>query len=43
LRAAVPNLVFDAAIPLAHHNDIFLRPEFVPAMREAMRRVESEK
>ena len=42
LREAIPNLVFDATVPGASHDDIFLRAETVPAMREAMRRIEGE-
>ena len=38
LRRAVPNLVFDATIPGASHNDIYQRPEFREAMQEALRR-----
>jgi pimeloyl-ACP methyl ester carboxylesterase len=41
LRLAIPNLVFDATVPRARHDDIFFHPEFAPAMREAMRRVEA--
>ncbi|MGQ0590038.1 MAG: alpha/beta hydrolase [Sphingosinicella sp.] len=41
LRAAIPNLVFDATIPEARHNDIPLHPRFVPAMRAAMARIEA--
>lgn len=40
LREAVPNLVFDATIPGAAHNDIALHPGFRTAMREAMERIE---
>jgi len=35
LRAQVPNLVFDRTIDGAGHNDIYLRPEFQKAMRDA--------
>lgn len=41
LRRAVPNLVFDATVPGASHDDIFLRPEFRPAMRAALARIEA--
>jgi len=41
LRRAVPNLVHDATIENAGHNDIFLHPGFETAMREAMERIES--
>ena len=41
LRAAIPNLVSDATILDARHNDIPLHPRFVPAMREAMARIEA--
>lgn len=43
LREKVPRLVFDSAIPRAHHNDIFFQPEMVPALREALKRIELEK
>jgi len=36
LRPQVPNLVFDRTIDGAGHNDIYLRPEFEAAMREAL-------
>jgi hypothetical protein len=39
LRAAVPNLVFERTIAGAGHNDIYDRPEFRAAMREALERV----
>ena len=39
LRRSVPNLVYDATVPGAGHDDIFLRPELEPAMREALARV----
>lgn len=41
LRRAIPNLVFDRTVPGAAHDDIFLRPHFEPAMREALARVEA--
>jgi pimeloyl-ACP methyl ester carboxylesterase len=41
LRRAVPNLVHDVTIPDARHDDIFLHPGFVPAMRGAMERIET--
>ncbi len=41
LRRALPNLVYDAAVPDARHDDIFLHPEAAPAMREAMARIEA--
>lgn len=40
LRRGLRNRVFDETIPHAHHNDIFFRPEFVPAMRSALSAVE---
>jgi hypothetical protein len=39
LRRAVARLVFDRTIPRAGHNDVYDRPEFRAAMREALRRV----
>jgi pimeloyl-ACP methyl ester carboxylesterase len=36
LRSQVPNLAFDKIIAGAGHNDIYLRPEFQQAMREAL-------
>jgi pimeloyl-ACP methyl ester carboxylesterase len=36
LRKSVRNLVFDATIPRAGHNDIYARSEFQEAMREAL-------
>jgi len=36
LRDQVPNLVFDRTIPAAGHNDIYHRPEFQRAMRDAL-------
>ena len=36
LRGQVPNLAFDRTIEGAGHNDIYLRPEFLAAMREAL-------
>jgi pimeloyl-ACP methyl ester carboxylesterase len=36
LRSQVPNLVFDKTIAGAGHNDIYLRPEFQQAMRDAL-------
>lgn len=36
LRSSVSNLAFDRTIANAGHNDIFHRPEFVAAMREAL-------
>jgi hypothetical protein len=39
LRRSVGRLVFDLTIPRAGHNDIYDRPEFRAAMREALRRV----
>ncbi len=40
LRAAVPNLVFERAVD-AGHNDLYGRPAFVAAMREALARIEA--
>jgi pimeloyl-ACP methyl ester carboxylesterase len=39
LRRSVGNLVFDRTIPGAGHNDIYDRPEFRSAIREALRSV----
>ncbi|HEY0131977.1 MAG TPA: alpha/beta hydrolase [Allosphingosinicella sp.] len=39
LRRSVGNLVYDRTIPGAGHNDIYDRPEFRAAIREALRRV----
>jgi pimeloyl-ACP methyl ester carboxylesterase len=39
LRRAIGRLVFDRTIPGAGHNDIYDRPEFRTAMREALHRV----
>ncbi len=39
LRAAIANLVFEAAID-AGHNDLYGRPAFAAAMREALARIE---
>jgi len=36
LRQRVPNLVFDRTIAAAGHNDIYHRPDFQAAMREAL-------
>ena len=36
LRRKVPNLVYDRTIAGAGHNDIYERPEFRQAMREAI-------
>ena len=40
LRAAVENLVFEAAVE-AGHNDLYGRPAFAAAMREALGRIEA--
>jgi len=40
LRAAIANLVFEAAID-AGHNDLYGRPAFAAAMREALARIEA--
>jgi hypothetical protein len=40
LRAAIPNLVFEAAID-AGHNDLYGRSAFAEAMREALARIEA--
>ena len=37
LRKKVPNLAFDKTIAGAGHNDIYLRPEFKQAMRDALK------
>ena len=39
LRARVPNLVFDRTIGSAGHNDLYQRPEFEPAMQEALQAI----
>jgi pimeloyl-ACP methyl ester carboxylesterase len=39
LRRSLPNLAFDRTIAGATHNDIYDRPEFRRAMREALERV----
>ena len=41
LRSQVPNLVFDRTIRAAGHNDIYARPEFEGAMREALNRLKA--
>ena len=38
LRAAIPNLVFEASVD-AGHNDLYGRPAFAEAMREALARI----
>jgi hypothetical protein len=40
LRAAIPNLVFEASVD-AGHNDLYGRPAFAAAMREALARIEA--
>ena len=40
LRPAIANLVFEAAID-AGHNDLYGRPDFAAAMREALARIEA--
>jgi hypothetical protein len=40
LRAAIRNLVFERAID-AGHNNIYDRPAFAAAMREALARIEA--
>jgi hypothetical protein len=40
LRQAVANLVFEGAID-AGHNDLYGRPAFAAAMREALARIEA--
>ncbi len=39
LRQAIAHLVFDRTIPGAGHNDIYARPDFTAAMKEALRRI----
>lgn len=39
LRRAIPNLVFDRTIPGAGHNDLYDRPAFRDAIREALDRI----
>jgi pimeloyl-ACP methyl ester carboxylesterase len=41
LRRAIRNLVFAAAIEEAGHNDLYDRPAFRAAMREALVRIEA--
>jgi pimeloyl-ACP methyl ester carboxylesterase len=41
LRSQVPNLVFDRTIRGAGHNDIYSKPEFETAMREALIRLKA--
>ena len=41
LRSQVPNLVFDRTIREAGHNDIYSKPEFEAAMREALNRLKA--
>lgn len=41
LRSIVPNLVYDRIIDGAGHNDIYHRPEFQQAMREALETLRS--
>ena len=40
LRAAIPNLVFDRIID-AGHNDLYGRPAFAAAMRDALAQIET--
>jgi hypothetical protein len=40
LRAAIPNLIFEASVE-AGHNDLYGRPTFAAAMREALARIEA--
>jgi uncharacterized protein len=42
LRKRTRNLVFDRMIPGAGHNDIYERPEFAGAMREALTQVRTD-
>lgn len=42
LRDAIPHLVLDRTIAGADHNDLYDRPAFAEAMREALRRIEEE-
>lgn len=41
LRSAIPNLVFDRTIDGAGHNDLYDRPVFRAAIREALARIEA--
>src|SRR5262249_12850562 len=41
LRSRVSNLVFDRTIAGAGHNDIYSRPEFAAAMRDALNRLKA--
>lgn len=40
LRKAARTLIMDETIPGAGHNDIYSRPEFAQAMRQAMKLIE---
>jgi hypothetical protein len=40
VRQAIPNLVFDRTITQAGHNDLYHRPEFRAAMKEALARID---
>jgi carboxypeptidase C (cathepsin A) len=41
LHTVIPNLVFERAID-AGHNDLYDRPDFAAAMREAVARIEAD-
>jgi pimeloyl-ACP methyl ester carboxylesterase len=41
LRSAIPNLAFDGTIAGADHNDLYDRPAFKAALREALARIET--
>lgn len=43
LRREVPNLIFDRTISGAGHNDVYQRPEFERAMREALQLIVANK
>lgn len=43
VRAAIPELVLDRTVSDADHNDVYDRPEFEAAMREAMLRIEDRR
>ncbi|MDP8994954.1 MAG: hypothetical protein M3N07_08270, partial [Pseudomonadota bacterium] len=43
LRRAVPNLVYDRTLPNAGHNDLYQRPDFRQAMREALAAIENSR
>jgi pimeloyl-ACP methyl ester carboxylesterase len=42
LRKSIKRLVFDRTIDRAGHNDLYDRPEFAAALKDAVRRVEEQ-